>query len=382
MPDSSAPSSTLYIGDVQMSNEVSGHIVRLEAELTRDISDQLTLTLLNPLNTKIGVGDSQGEYLYVDSKAFQPGQEITAFIGYGGDNAFITRGVITKYLPSFPKDGMPRLTIKALDASVYMMESADGMLGRTWPDMSYSDIVTQIIKEYGFDVGEIEPTPTIRKTAKKTGISDYKFVKGLANLLGFEFKVKWDPITKKWKVYWRTPKPFQQKRYTFTYLNGPESTLLSFEPQFGLRDVSTEVKVLYFDSITRTWEEMAVKEEKYGEGITFTGSERMEREITSSTKIRIDAGGQSVEVIPERPFSCAEDAHAWATRWLQSRKDNFIMGNGTCIGVETLQPGQVHTLLGLGKQLSGDYEFTTVRHIVDRDKGYTTEFFANKVVNG
>ncbi len=373
------PTIAVYIGDVKLSNEVTGFITKVEAELTRDIADQITITMLNPLRSKIGVGDT-GEYLFVDSKAFQPGNEITVFIGYDGVNQYIARGVITKYLPSFPSAGIPTLTIKALDKSVEMMESEDGMLGYTWPDMSYSEIVTNIIKAYGFDVGEIESTPTIKKTAKKTGISDYKFVKGLANLMGFEFKIRWDHVARKWKVYWRKPKPVQDKRYTFHYLNGPDSTLLEFEPQFGLRDVSTEVKVLYFDRQTKTWEEMAIKEEKYGEGITFKGTERMLNEIRSSTAVRIDAGGTSVEIVPERPFNSAEDAYRFAVRWLKARKDNFIMGHGKCIGLETLAPGQVHTFLGLGTQLSGEYEFTTVRHVYDRDHGFITEFFANKVL--
>lgn len=378
--ESAGPSITVYINDVKLGSEFTAHIVKAEVELSRDVADQLTITMVNPLITTFGMGDSQSEYLYVDSKAFQPGNEITVYMGYAGVNQFLGRGIITKYLPSFPSDGIPKLTLKALDASVLMMESLDGDHGATFPDMSYSDIVTQIIGKYSLDVGEIENTPTLRKIAKKSGISDYKFIKGLANLSGFEFKVRWDNNAKKWKVYWRTAKSDQALKYTFKYLAGPESTLLDFNPQFGLRNISTEVKVLYFDSLTRNWEEMSIKEDKHGEGITFTGSERMAKEIKSSTAIRVDAAGTSVEVVPERPFSSPEDAYAFAVRWLKARKDNFLMGDGRCIGVESLLPGQVHALTGIGKQLSGDWEFTTVRHIFDRDHGYTTEFFAHKVL--
>jgi hypothetical protein len=64
---------------------------------------------------------------------------------------------------------------------------------------------------------------------------------------------------------------------------------------------------------------------------------------------------------------------------LRDHKDNFITARGTVVGLETLRPGQVHTIDGVGIQLSGDYEFTTVTHKFSGD-GYVCEFFAHKVV--
>ena len=378
--DTAGPTMTIYINDVQLGSEFSAHVLKVECEQARDLADQITLTMLNPIKSDIGTGDSHSEYLYTDSKAFQPGNEITVYMGYNGINAFVGRGIISKYLPSFRSSGIPQLSLKAMDASVKMMESSNSMDGATYPDMSYSEIIKQLAGKYGLDIGEVEDTPSIKQTIKKAGVSDYKFAKGLANLMGFEFKVRWDTRSRKWKVYWRTPKSDQKSKYTFRYGAGDDTTLIEFNPQFGLRDTATEVKVLYFDSLTRTWEEMSVKQEKTGEGITFTGSERMAKEITTASAIRIDAAGTSVEVVAERPFSSPEDAYTFAQRWLAARRDNFIMGDGTAIGIETLAPGHIHAVTGIGKQLSGDWEFTTVRHVMDRDKGYRTHFFAHKVL--
>lgn len=395
--DSAGPSVAVYIADGRpLSRDFTGHIVKVEAELTRDIADQITITMLNPLTTRIGVGNNQNEFMYVDADVFLPGNEISVYMGYGGNNSFIARGIITKYLPSFPSDGIPKLTIKAQDASVRLMEYGD-KAGASYPDMSYSDIVKQICNGYGIAVGEIESTPKVKNTVKKAGTNDYQFVKGLASLCGFECKVRWTDKAKKWQMYWRTPKPMQDRRYTFTYLNGPNSTLLSFEPQYGMRDAVSEIKVLYFDHLSRTWEELSVKEgqvvtSKKGKkkvvpnvagdsAIAFTGDDRQVEEITSTNVIRVDIAGTSVEVVANRPFTCPEDALAFATEYFNHSQSMFITGQGKCIGVESLAPGQVHILTGLGKQLSGEYELTTVKHVFDNN-GYTTEIFGNKVLKG
>lgn len=381
--DDLAPSIRIYVEDNELTSEVTKYVTRCEVDLSIGIADQIKLTVANPLTDKFGRG-YVGEYLFLDGKTFQPGNEVEVWMGYGANAAFVGRGVIQKQLPSFPDgDEVPTLTILALDASVRMMEGEESSEAAAWEDLSHSDIVTEIANKYGF-IGNIETITNAEvKTVKKRGMSDYRFVQGLANLHGFTFKVAWNPDLKAWALYFRSKAvDSQEKTYTFSYNNGQASTLLSLDPQFGLRDTPSAVKVLYFDRATRAWEQVIVEETKEGEKgkASKDVTERMIESVTSSTAFRIAAEGVAVEVVPERPFKSPEEAQLFAERWLRARKNHFITGRGKTIGLEKLRAGEVHALAGIGAQLSGDWEFSTVTHIFDNNNGYRCEFFAHKVI--
>jgi len=375
-----APTLRVDVEDNELSSDITKLVTRCEVELTRDIADQISLTIVNPVETKMGEGNT-GRLLFTDSKMFQPGNEVSIFMGYG-DPVFIGRGIIDRFLPSFPREGVPTLTIKAHDASTRMMDGEAALEPAIYVDMTYDQIVTDVIKKHGILPGIIDPVDVIdKRIAKKRGMSDYIFVKGLANLVSYEFRVYWDNDAHAWKANWRAPRSDQQRAYEFSYLNGPDSTLIEFEPSFGLRDAPNGVQVLYWDKDTRGWEEMKVEEDKTGDSPLFTGtSSDMEEEIKSSSKLRIAAAGRYVEVVADRPFASADEAYQFAERWMRARKDSFLMGNGKTIGLENLRPGDIHRLSGLGTQLSGDWEFSTVSHSFTSDRGYECGFFALKVI--
>jgi phage protein D len=383
--DDLAPAIRIFVEDTELTTDVTKYVTHCEVDLSMGIADQIKLTVVNPLTDKFGRGYT-GEYLFLDGKTFQPGNEVEVWMGYGAATAFVGRGVIQKQLPTFPDaDEIPTLTIIALDASVRMMEGEDAAEAAVWDDVSHSDIVTEMANKYGFLANIETITNTEVKTVKKRGMSDYRFIQGLANLHGFTFKVAWDTGTEAWHLYFRSkPVESQEKAYTFTYNNGQDSTLLSFDPQFGLRDTPSAVKVLYFDRATRTWEQVLVEEVKEGEKPKPNAkdvAEKMTEAVTSSTAFRIAAEGVSVEVVPERGFKSPEEAQLFAERWLRARKDHFITGRGKTIGLEKLRAGEVHALAGIGIQLGGDWEFSTVTHIFDSNSGYRCEFFAHKVMS-
>ena len=394
-----APSIRIFIQDDELTTDVTKYVTRCEVDLSIGIADQIKMTVINPLTNEFGRGYA-GQYLFLDGKTFQPGNEIEVWMGYSGVETFVGRGVIQKQMPSFPDgDEIPTLSIIALDASVRMMEGETAEDSAAWEDMSHSDIVGEIAAKYGFLVDVEAISVTEARTVKKTGMSDYRFIQGLANLHGFAFKVQWDTTSQAWSLYFRSkPVNSQKKKYTFTYNNGQESTLLSLDPQFGLRNTPSAVKVLYFDRATRTWEQIIVEETQAGEDPkpakgkaalkkaaekkkkAAETNEKMQQELKSATAFRIAAEGICVEVVPERQFKSPEEAQAFAERWLQARKDNFITGRGKTIGLELMRAGDVHALKGIGTQLSGDWEFSTVTHQFSNDNGYRCEFFAHKVV--
>ena len=103
-------------------------------------------------------------------------------------------------------------------------------------------------------------------------------------------------------------------------------------------------------------------------------------EITKVTPLKIAASGFSVEVVPNRRFTSAEDALIWAAEWFKKRKDQFLTGDFEVPGNPLVTAGTVHEFTGLGSRYTGDWYCPTVVHRIDAGSSYITKMTARKVV--
>lgn len=381
--DDLKPSIKVEIEGQELSEDMTSAFMRVEVDLSRDIADQIKLVVANPIRDEFGSGYSGKTFTFLESLAFQPGNEVKVSLGYGDRLSFVAGGIIQKHIPDFPERGIPTMEVIARDASVRLMDGETAAEARSFPYRDLDVAVKEILGEHDIIPADVTPMfGTFRSDLqKKRGMTDYQFVKGLANIVGHEFRVRMNDAGK-WEAVWRPPVSDQTKQYTFKYLNGPDSTLHSFRPEWGLHDSPTEVQVFYFDKDSRTWELLkATGTGKKGSPLKYRGPEgEAFEEITDLDKIRIAAGGVAVEYVPERPFRTPDEAERFAVRWLKARRDNFLTGRGKVLGLETLRAGDQHLLEGIGVQFSGLWEFTSVKHIFDRNKGYFCDIFANKVL--
>lgn len=344
------------------------------------------------------------ELLFTDSLALMPGNVVEVYLGYGGSELEpVGAGIIKKWLPNFPQDQMPTLQLKCFDALSEMMDGNDdveAMAARRFEDdTSLVVIARQIFNDYGFDISNVadEVTATVSiPSHKKVGTSDYQFVRGIANTIGWEFFVEWDFQKKKWLVFFRPPQPNTEAQQTFTW--GPDfakasfgGNLLHFRPQLVVQGQSTDVEVFYFDRGSKTWEKIVYPEtrsskkkefEWKGDDTTIEADLQAVGDANSGRGLRIQAGGVSVEVVPATGFRSSEEATQFAKNWWKARQEYLISGAGATIGYPKMQPGQVHILNGLGKGLSGNWYISETRHIftADGDAMYTTSFVARKVI--
>lgn len=380
-----APTLKIEVEGQELNADVTRAITRCEVDLTRDIADMIKLTVVNPSQDVLGAGYGES-FVFLDSRAFQPGNTIKVFMGYGDDVDFIAAGIISKWLPRFPRSGVPTLQIKALDASILLMDGETSRGAKSYDNFDLDTIVRDVLNQNGIIAGQVDVLGVGqgagRTTNKKKGMSDYKFVKGLANLAGYEFKIRYNPDSNQWEGFWRAPVSEQERQFTFQYNRGAASTLLEFSAQWGLRDQSTTVKVLYFDKSSGTWEEVTVEDvERDNEQILFEGGTDKVTQAINNHGVRIVAGGSAVEIVPNRKFGSLDQATQFAERWLAARRNLFVTGRGSTVGVPELRPGDVHVLEGVGVQLAGEWEFTTVRHVFDQAAGFSTQFFGNKVLD-
>jgi len=86
---------------------------------------------------------------------------------------------------------------------------------------------------------------------QKVGVSDYEFVKGLANITGYIFWVDADEKGV-WTLHFKDPEKMveQEKKYTFKYNFGDGGTLLSFKPEVLIKGAKTKIVAKTMDPFT------------------------------------------------------------------------------------------------------------------------------------
>lgn len=393
------PEVSIKIEDTQIGDGTSDFIQSVQCELARDKSDLITMMIANPIKDAPGK-QRTSELLWTKSLAFMPGNILEVFMSYGDNEPeLVAAGIMRKWLPQFPKDGVPGLMIKAFDGSVQMMDGTDEVVAtdaRSFSDgMAISDMVIEVLGDYDIDDTDVETvfTEPAIPTVKKAGMNDYVFVKGLANLVGFEFFVDWDIEDRFWKAHWRKPKIDDGDPKTFVW--GPDfeegvgkSILHEFYPSFSVQGKSTDVQAFYFDRDTHTWEEVIYpakksdKKQKFkwkGDAATVEADLQALSNSETGRGLRISAGGTSVEVLPETGFRSADEALAFARAWWQKKQELLIQGTGSITGLPSLRPNQVHNLEGI-EPLSGPWNMPEVIHKYEQGSGYVCEILARKIV--
>lgn len=401
--DDLAPKVGIVINDTEWGESALDYVSAVQVDLALDKADLITLRVENPVLDVPGQKRTS-DLVFTNSLAFMPGNIIEVYFGYGGKaDTFCAAGIIKKWMPHFPRKGVPSITVKALDGSCLMMDGAgviNCMAARRFDTgTTISDMATIAVGDYGFGVADMEFTdqePAV-VTIKKAGMNDYAFVRGLANLVGFEFFVDWSPDAKQWVAHWRAPLVDDANKRTFTW--GPDfadigegGILLDFTPEFATQGAATDIEVYYFDRDSKTWEKVIYPEKEpdhgsekasfrwSGDAATVEADLAEVSDASTGRGLMIKASGIAVEVVPNANFNSAEEAFKWAEAWWDARQSLLLQGRGSIIGYPELRPGQVHTFQGIGAGLNGDWYIHECQHIFKKGAAYECKFVARKVV--
>ena len=380
MPDDLAPRYIVEVNGTEVGKSITDFITRVEYESADGLADMAKVTVMDP------------EFRISNAKVFQPGNELSVWMGYGtGTLKHIGRVVLQRLRPNFPQDGMPIIEAQGYTLDAKMMDnSPEEGAKRQWAEEKYSAIVEGKAADYGM-TPDVTETPQTAKLGmlQKPGVSDYKVVQGLANLTGFYFWVDGDE-NGEWTLHFKSPDDFQdsvdQPGYTFRYNNGDLTSLLTFRPDFVIKGATTKLKVQVKNPRTLKVMTVEVEEENDSLDVTYTGNdaEETEQEVVAPTEVKVFLGDFSFTNVANKKFENEQDVKEWAEQWFKRIRENLILASGTVIGVEGLMARQIHTLElylkdgTLNKQFSGDYYFTRVRHIMSSDGGYVCEFNCRK----
>jgi len=278
--DDLAPVFRLEINGNPLNYDINRLITAVEYETAIDMADMLKITIDNP-----GLIDDQFPD-WTAHKAFQPGNEVTVYMGYGSadkaDN-FIGHVIWTKHLPNFPEEGMPQLTCTGYDITHKMMDNEGPIVsgnkpgqklatkrpvelsddqGQVFQTILHSEVVSRIADMYGMDK-DIDATKIRDHMMIKKGRKHFELVKGLANLNNRDMWVDWSPKTQRWTLHWKEKNRVQAAKYILRYAADVDKnsqfnantagTLLGFEPEYGIRETVSTATILIFDGKNQRW---------------------------------------------------------------------------------------------------------------------------------
>lgn len=380
-----------------VTDEIKKYISEITFEDNSDQFQSLSITFENQIDDAGG-----GAILsLIDSKLFAEGTIIECQMGYGNSLRTVGAADIVKKTPNYPSEGSPSFIIEAYDL-LHRAARSRPKGGVPYTKFRDSQIASIIGQRNGFEIATKDPRSfeNIKKTAglfkriQHRGVSDYEFLKKVAEINGFNLFSRFDTDQKRFVLYFQPPAFAKQREvFTFAYDEGSLSyhrSLLSFVPTLDAYDQSSDFEIFVikdkktsatkFDFINKLTvdEQKKLKSEKERR---FTGGNNPKQTHTSDgIQIAFKAFGRSFRFPPHKRFKNEAEARKAIEEFIKRQKENFITGTGELIGNEAIQSRQVHNLQGLGEQFSGKYYFTKVMHRVSRGGGYKTEFACRKVI--
>ena len=176
MPETSLLSHFyLKLGGADAPEELMHDLVNVEVDDSLHIPDMFTLQVRDP------------NMQWVDSDQFAIGQEVEVLASPDGRASpqRIIIGEITSAEPDYPYGQAPVLTVRGYDRAHRLHR---GKKTRTFQQMTDSDIITKIAREYSLRP-DVDPTTEVHEYILQNNQTDFEFVYERSRRLGFNFLV-------------------------------------------------------------------------------------------------------------------------------------------------------------------------------------------------
>jgi len=282
------------------------------------------------------------------------GTEVEICMGYGDARSTPTAvcGVIKEISTSFPEGGSPELTISGMDHA-YMLTL--GTISRTWTDALDSDAVRYIASHNNLGAA-VQSTEVLNAQLEQNNLSDWAFLKKLADRNHFEFYVD-----EKKKLHFAPPNDNATAVVELIYGQG----LLSFKPTANLAGQVSEVELFGWNPSTK---KPIIGRASAGEESGRTGKSggqflaEFVRDSDKKPTLRL-----------RQPVFTQAEANRRAKAVLNECAKQFVTGEGEAIGLPEIRPDRNVKLSKLGKFFSKTYYIQQATHKIDAN-GYRTRF--------
>lgn len=384
-----------------ITEQVKNFITEVSYEDNADQFDKLSITFENQMDNQ-GGGEINS---IIDSIIFAEGHVVQLKLGYGQVLESVGACDIVKKDVDFPENGAPTLIVTGFDGMHRVSRNKPIKGEPKHVRSTITDIAKNIGRRNGLvvDATDAAGNPSIQDITEiwkgdvqKKGISDYVFLKKVADTFGLDLYTRFDASSKKHVLYMQKPGTELQKEvFTFVYNEGEASyqnTLLSFNPTQDSYDQDSEIEVFILTAGkkigTRTdfMDKLTVEEQKKLKEQSerrFTGGNKptgKQIKNTDGIEVGFKAFGRSFRFPKNKRFTNEKDIVREIENFIRRQKDHFITGTASLIGVEALQSRQIHNFQGVSEQFSGKYFMDKVTHKISKSSGYRCEVSVRRMI--
>ncbi|WP_168120984.1 contractile injection system protein, VgrG/Pvc8 family [Paenibacillus sp. HB172176] len=276
------------------------------------------------------------------------GKKLVIKMGYHDKKSSVFDGIITGYSLEYTTNANVNIIVTAMDRSLLMMRTSHSKM---WSNMKISDVVSQIAGEYSLSPS-VDATTTQRATIEQIGVSDYHFLRSLAEELDYLFYISEKNLY--FKKHSFSSEPILELKYGLD--------LLHFNLHVDVTGQTSKVTVRGYD----------VKQKKEVVGTSSSVEKIGDGSKTGPTYAGLLSTKKSETYYTQA--SSTEEANQFAKAILARQSREFVKGNGSCVGVPEIKPGQMIKITGLGFTTPTKFLLTKVTHRLDSDAGYIAYF--------
>jgi phage protein D len=327
--------------------------------------------------------------IYAD--ALFEGTTVEIDMGYAGagEHALMLRAIITKVEMIYPDSGVPALTLKGEDKSILM-----GFVEKkkVWKNKKISDIVKEIVKEYGFDAAHVtaepNPDPKITKPINQDGKTDLAFLQELAQKYHARCFVELDENGE--EVLYFIPERravtlHRPDKLILRYRMGPESNLMSFSPAFDSSFIDRRKQLADVDKKGKPVksEDKPLPSADVVWDLDDAALARASREDKDKIRALYDAGSQKKRALQDKLAAKKVIVGVVASDQAEIEESNDSLesrrlgqtASGATFGNIWLRAKTNVRIDGVASRFNGDWYVSSVTHKIDNN-GYRTDFKA------
>jgi phage protein D/phage baseplate assembly protein gpV len=240
-----------------------------------------------------------------------------------------------------------------------------GRLSGVYANMSYSDVARKVAGKAGLTVGTIDATSPVHPHVARNNCSDWQFLAGLADEIGYEVRVT------DGKFNFRKPTRASTAPAKGTLDSTDDLALVPQEDFLRFRATVTSAEQVKSVSV-RGWDAKAKK------ALVGTANAATTSAVTDITPAAMAAKfGNHTYVTGETPYDSQAEVDGVAKALADDIAAAAAELEGVAIGNPKLRAGTAISLGQAGDPFDGKYTLTSVRHNFDPETGYTTDFTAS-----
>lgn len=343
-----APEAVIWINGKKLS-EAWLYFTSLEVVKDIDGADTFSFSLSDAIDL---------EFNPKHASLFELGNTVEIHIGYAeshkkkSDLSMLFIGLITTVNWNFSEENYLDISVEGTDYSFLLMKHK---YKKTIKEGTVSSIVQNIVDHtYSntFKKIKIKETKEIYKQVQVKEVSDYLFIKSLAEQVGYEFFIENETFC----FYPQLNK--QSSLLTLYY--GKE--ILGFKPELNVEKEVSKVKVIALEL-------GADKKPIVGEAKTKSLDSTFKESSAGIKSLLKKLNAVEYEV--REPVKSLEQAKERAEAILEKFSKNFFKAEIKSIGIPELKAGITISLSGLGKRFSRDYYVEKAVHTFS-EEGYET----------